>query len=102
MGAVDRLERVLFVPSKDDRDMNAAVWLVTGASYGLGRTLAKAALRRGRLVVVTASRLKEPWFLVDEYGGAVMPIELDVNDELADREVVERVVEAFGRVDVIR
>jgi NAD(P)-dependent dehydrogenase (short-subunit alcohol dehydrogenase family) len=95
--AIDRLEPLPIVRGEDD----AAVWLVTGAAYGLGRLLAETALRRGRRVAVTASRLEKLWFLVDEYGSAVLPIELDVNDELADRDVVERVVGAFGRVDVV-
>jgi NADP-dependent 3-hydroxy acid dehydrogenase YdfG len=77
------------------------VWLVTGAAHGVGRILAEMALRDGNRVVATADRLEHLWPLVDEFGSAVIPIELDVNDESADREIVLRVIEILGRLDVV-
>jgi NAD(P)-dependent dehydrogenase (short-subunit alcohol dehydrogenase family) len=77
------------------------VWLVTGAARGAGRTLAEMALRHGSRVVATADRLEDLWPLVDDYASAVIPLELDVNDESADREIVQRVVEIMGRLDVV-
>jgi NAD(P)-dependent dehydrogenase (short-subunit alcohol dehydrogenase family) len=77
------------------------VWLVTGAAYGVGRILAERTLRHGNRVVVTADQLEDLWPLVDSYQSMVIPLELDVNDESADREIVERVVEIMGRLDVV-
>src|SRR5271156_4598531 len=98
-------------PICDDRPpahaMNAScadetpVWLVTGAAHGVGRILAEMALRHGNRVVATADRLEDLWPLVDDYASAVIPIELDVNDEAADRETVRRVIEILGRLDVV-
>jgi len=78
-----------------------AVWLVTGATHHIGRFLADAALRRHLRVVATASRLQDLSPLVDRHGGAVLPVELDVNDEGAIREVVDSVVDSYGRIDVV-
>jgi NAD(P)-dependent dehydrogenase (short-subunit alcohol dehydrogenase family) len=77
------------------------VWLVTGAAHGVGRILAEMALRHGNRVVATTDRLEDLWPLVDRYESMVIPIELDVNDECADREIVQRVVEIMGRLDVV-
>jgi NAD(P)-dependent dehydrogenase (short-subunit alcohol dehydrogenase family) len=77
------------------------VWLVTGAAHGIGRILAEMTLRHGHRVVATADQLEDLWPLVDSYEGMVIPLELDVNDESADREIVERVVEIMGRLDVV-
>jgi NAD(P)-dependent dehydrogenase (short-subunit alcohol dehydrogenase family) len=77
------------------------VWLVTGAAHGVGRIIAEMALRDGNRVVATTDRLEDLWPLVDSFESMVIPIELDVNDEGADREIVQRVVEIMGRLDVV-
>jgi NAD(P)-dependent dehydrogenase (short-subunit alcohol dehydrogenase family) len=77
------------------------VWLVTGAAHGVGRILAEMALRHGNRVVATTDRLEDLWPLVDTYEAMVIPIELDVNDECADRQIVRRVVETMERLDVV-
>jgi NAD(P)-dependent dehydrogenase (short-subunit alcohol dehydrogenase family) len=77
------------------------VWLVTGAAHGVGRILAEITLRHGNRVVATADQLEDLWPLIDSYESMVIPLELDVNDESAAREIVERVVEIMGRLDVV-
>jgi NADP-dependent 3-hydroxy acid dehydrogenase YdfG len=72
----------------------SGVWLVTGASAGIGRTLAESALRRGHNVVATARRLADLSSLTESHGAAVFPLELDVNDEPAD--AVSYAVETSG------
>jgi NAD(P)-dependent dehydrogenase (short-subunit alcohol dehydrogenase family) len=75
------------------------VWFVTGSSRGLGRNFVEAALSRGDRVAATArTSLVE---LVDTYGDAVLPLELDVTDKAAVFEAVEQANEHFGRLDVI-
>jgi NAD(P)-dependent dehydrogenase (short-subunit alcohol dehydrogenase family) len=84
----------------DDADLDA-VWLVTGAANGLGRSLALSALNCLRRVVVTSNRLQNLLGLAREYGSQLTQIEMDVNDELEDRVAVDRVMESFGRIDVV-
>ena len=69
----------------------AKVWFITGASKGFGREWAEAALERGDKVAATARRLETLDALVDTYGDAVLPIQLDVTDRDAD----------FGALNVV-
>jgi NADP-dependent 3-hydroxy acid dehydrogenase YdfG len=57
-------------------------WFITGASKGFGREWAEAALERGDRVAATARRLETLAVLVDTYGDAVLPIRLDVTDDM--------------------
>ncbi|MEV4363301.1 SDR family NAD(P)-dependent oxidoreductase [Nonomuraea sp. NPDC049625] len=77
------------------------VWFVTGSSRGLGRNFVEAALSRGDKVAATARTIGSFDELVAAYGGAVLPLELDVTDKAAVFESVKRAGEHFGRLDVI-
>jgi NAD(P)-dependent dehydrogenase (short-subunit alcohol dehydrogenase family) len=77
------------------------VWLITGASSGLGRALAEAVLSGGGRVVATArgsSRLAE---LAQGYPGQVLATRLDVTDSAEARAAVSKGLDAFGRIDVV-
>jgi NAD(P)-dependent dehydrogenase (short-subunit alcohol dehydrogenase family) len=76
-------------------------WFITGASKGFGREWAEAALERGDKVAATARRLETLDALVDTYGDAVLPIQLDVTDRSADFAAVERAADHFGALDVV-
>lgn len=82
-------------------DQRDSVSLITGSSRGLGRKVSEAVLRRGGRVVATAERVEDFRPLVEEHGSPVIPIELNVNDEMADRETVERVVEVHDHIEVV-
>jgi NADP-dependent 3-hydroxy acid dehydrogenase YdfG len=56
------------------------VWFITGASKGFGREFALGALERGDRVAATARNTDTLSGLVEQYGDAVLPIELDVTD----------------------
>ncbi|HET9690739.1 MAG TPA: SDR family oxidoreductase [Acidimicrobiales bacterium] len=77
------------------------VWFITGASKGFGREWAEAALERGDQVAATARKPETLDALVDEHGGNVLALKLDVTDRAADRAAVERAAEHFGRLDVV-
>lgn len=76
-------------------------WFITGASKGFGREWAEAALERGDKVAATARKLDTLDELVEAYGDAVMPIQLDVTDRDADFEAVKKAADHFGRLDVV-
>ena len=76
-------------------------WFITGASKGFGREWAEAALERGDKVAATARRLETLDALVDTYGDAVLPIQLDVTDRSADFDAVERAADHFGTLDIV-
>ncbi len=77
------------------------VWLITGASSGFGRALAQAALVAGDTVVGAARRVGRLDELAAENPGRFHPVALDVTDAERDRQVVEDVVDRFGRLDVL-
>jgi NAD(P)-dependent dehydrogenase (short-subunit alcohol dehydrogenase family) len=75
--------------------------LITGASRGFGKIWAKALLERGDKVAATARNTADLNDLVEAYGDAVLPLQLDVNDRDACFAVVEKVKQHFGRIDVL-
>ena len=79
----------------------AKVWLITGSGNGLGRDIAEAALAAGDSVVAGARRTEELAMLVDQYGGRVKPVTLEVRQEAACKAAVEAAQDSFGRLDVL-
>ena len=76
------------------------VWLVTGASRGLGACITRAALAHGDAVVATARNLAA-LTLTFEANDALLPLALDVTDEAQAAHVVETALACFGRIDVL-
>ena len=81
--------------------MSAKVWFITGASRGFGRQWAIAALERGDKVAATARDTDTVADLVEIYGAAILPIQLDVTDRAADFAAVARAHDHFGRLDIV-
>ena len=81
--------------------MSAKVWFITGASRGFGRQWAIAALERGDKVAATARDTDTVADLVETYGDAILPIELDVTDRTADFAAVAQAHDHFGRLDIV-
>ena len=75
--------------------------LITGASRGFGKIWATALLKRGDKVAATARNIADLNDLVQEFGDAVFPIQLDVNDSAACTAAVNKANEHFGRIDVL-
>ena len=76
-------------------------WFITGASKGFGREWAETALERGDRVAATARRLETLDALVEAYGDAVLPIQLDVTDKDADFAAVQKAADHFGKLDIV-
>lgn len=81
--------------------MTQKVWFITGSSRGFGRHWAEAALQRGDLVAATARNTESLGALVQTYGDAVLPLQLDVTHQEAVYTSVARAHETFGRLDVV-
>ncbi|NYJ74836.1 oxidoreductase [Allobranchiibius huperziae] len=81
--------------------MAPKVWFITGASKGFGREWAIAALERGDKVAATARKTDTLDDLVQKYGDAILPLQLDVNDRDADFAAVKAAHDNFGRLDVV-
>jgi NAD(P)-dependent dehydrogenase (short-subunit alcohol dehydrogenase family) len=77
------------------------IWFITGASRGLGRSFAQAALAAGDRVAATARDTSALDDLVAEHGEAILPIELDVTDHDGAFAAVQQAHERLGRLDVV-
>jgi NAD(P)-dependent dehydrogenase (short-subunit alcohol dehydrogenase family) len=90
------------MPDQDDTDLNGSrTWFITGASRGLGYAFAEAALESGDTVVATARRPDDLGDLVDTYGSAVKPYQLEITDSDAVGVAVEEAARDCGRIDVL-
>jgi NAD(P)-dependent dehydrogenase (short-subunit alcohol dehydrogenase family) len=77
------------------------VWFITGTSRGFGREWAIAALERGDKVAATARDAASLADLAQKYGGALLPLQLDVTDREADFAAVKQAHDHFGRLDIV-
>ncbi|MFB6776109.1 MULTISPECIES: SDR family NAD(P)-dependent oxidoreductase [unclassified Streptomyces] len=83
--------------------MPAPVVLITGALTGIGRATALAYAREGANVVVSGRHQDEGDALVEELessGGRALFVKTDVRHDAEVRNLVDRAVEHFGRLDV--
>ena len=80
------------------------VGIVTGAGRGIGRATAVALAGEGASVTVCArssSEIEETARLVRDAGHEALAVPADVSREADVARVVERTLEAFGRIDVL-
>lgn len=83
------------------RDQSA---IVTGASAGIGRSLALLLAAQGAKVAIAARRAERLQQLVEEcrrLGGQAIAVPTDVADEAQCKTLIERTAEAFGGVDLL-
>ena len=77
------------------------VFLITGASKGFGRHWAETALKSGHKVAATARNTDDLTGLVDQFGDAVLPIQLDVTRRDDCIAAAKGTQAHFGRIDVM-
>src|SRR4051794_14321907 len=76
------------------------VWLITGASRGLGVDIAKAALAAGHAVVATGRDTQKVTAAVGKHDDLVA-VKLDVTRTEDAQTAVEATLARFGRIDVL-
>lgn len=87
------------------------VAIITGASRGIGRAIALRLAKEG-VAVAIAAKTAEPhphlpgtiYTVAEEVqaiGGRALPLQVDVRDENAVQQMVEKTLETFGRIDIL-
>jgi NAD(P)-dependent dehydrogenase (short-subunit alcohol dehydrogenase family) len=77
------------------------VWLITGSSVGVGRTIVEAALAAGDQVLATAREPVRLQDLVHRYGSRIRTVQHDVRNASAAATAVQVALDAFDRIDVV-
>jgi NAD(P)-dependent dehydrogenase (short-subunit alcohol dehydrogenase family) len=74
---------------------------ITGASRGFGKIWTEAFLKRGDKVAATVRNLDTLNELSQQYGDALLPIQLDVTNREAAFAAINQAKAHFGRIDVV-
>ena len=79
------------------------VFLITGASTGIGAATARQAVEAGYRVVLAARRAERLEALAGELGGEerALPVACDVSEWEQQEALARRALERFGRLDVV-
>lgn len=78
------------------------VFLITGASSGIGAATARRAAEEGYRLVLAARSKEKVESLAEELGGPekALAVECDVSEWADQQSMVEKALEAFGSIDV--
>lgn len=90
---------------KDYFDLKGQLALVTGCSGGLGVQMARALASAGCDIVIIARRLEKleevAASLKTEFGVEALPLHCDITSTEQVEEVVSKIMERFGRIDIL-
>jgi len=88
--------------SDDNTPAHERVFLITGASSGIGAATARRARKEGFRLVLAARSLERLQELAEELGGSehTLAVRCDVSEWEQQQEMVRTTLDAFGRIDV--
>jgi len=81
--------------------MSSKTILISGASKGFGRAWTEAFLEKGYQVAATARNIDSLADLKAQYGDAILPLKLDVNNRADSFNLVQKVHQHFGKIDIL-
>ncbi len=81
--------------------MKQQVWLITGASKGLGLSLVKSLLKAGHRVAATSRNVNELQKVAGAAPGDFFPLTMNLKDERNVERGIRSVIDHFGRIDVV-
>jgi NAD(P)-dependent dehydrogenase (short-subunit alcohol dehydrogenase family) len=81
--------------------INQKVWFITGASKGLGLTLAKQLLQQGQNVAATSRNIDDLKNAIGTNADNFLPLSVDITNENSVSTAVAQTVKHFGKLDVI-
>jgi len=95
---------LILLPFNPIRKFERKVVWITGASSGIGASLAKAFSKSGAIVVISARRekqLEEVSESCSHNGQKPFSLVLDVTDYDSHQKAVQQIISKFGRIDIL-
>ncbi|KAF8920612.1 hypothetical protein CPB85DRAFT_496786 [Mucidula mucida] len=77
------------------------VWFVTGTSSGLGKAIVETVLASGEYIAATSRNASGLSKLQEKYPKQLLPVELDLTSQEDVASALRRIVQHFGRIDVV-
>src|SRR5277367_1405688 len=94
-----------------DNGLKGKTIFITGASRGIGLAIALRAARDGANITIAAKTATPHPKLsgtihtaaeaIEKAGGRALPLVVDVRDEAAVRDAIERAAQRFGGIDIV-
>lgn len=84
--------------------LEGKVVIITGGNSGVGAAAAKLCAAEGAKVVISARRQPQLEAVAEEIrnaGGTVLPVVTDISSVEAAKNLVDKTIEAFGKIDVL-
>ena len=86
-------------------DLIGKVALVTGASRGIGKAIAKELARNGASVIINYSKDDEgansTLIEIEELGGYAKAIKKNIANKDNCQEIIKEVIDTFGKIDIL-
>lgn len=83
------------------RDLSGKCGILTGATSGVGRALAKLLAERGARLVISGRRESRLIDLASEYPESLIPLSGDITNSEFQEELVRSAKAAFGSIDLV-
>ena len=84
--------------------LNGKVAVVTGASSGMGRSIALLYAKEGASVIVVARRKEKLDEIVEiskDYNGTIIAMQGDVSKNEDNEKMIDLAIENFGKIDIL-
>lgn len=82
-------------------NLNDKVAIITGAAGGLGKAFALAFAKEGAKIAVCDKNFKGATETANEIGENAIAIEVDVANEASTQKMAAKVIEKFGKIDIL-
>ena len=80
--------------------MNKRIWLITGASSGIGKAIAEAIIESGDFVLATFRREVELQEFDKAHNGNAKGVLLDISSIDKIESTVDQLISEYGKIDV--